>query len=74
VNFLQTIEQSSLAAQRTPEQRRKRRIKAARAIIRLQHSLAADDEVDAFLAQEEEAITAGIEAALNTSLSDVLGK
>lgn len=74
MNFLQLTDQSPLAVHRTPTQRRKRRIKAARTIIRLQHSLAADDEIDAFLAQEEEALTAGIEASLNTTLQGVLGK
>lgn len=74
MNFLQLTDQSPLSVHRTPAQRRKRRIKAARTIIRLQHSLAADDEIDAFLAQEEEALTAGIEASLNTTLQGVLGK
>lgn len=74
MNSLQTTDRAAvLAANRTPEQRRKRRIKAARAIIRLQYSLAGDDEIDAMLAEEEEAFTAGVETRLNTSLQGVLG-
>lgn len=50
----------------------KRQRKIARTIIRLKHSLRADDEIDAFLVDQRQALSSGVMPQLDTSLEDIL--
>lgn len=55
----------------SPERQAKRDAKIARTLIRLKHSLAADEEVDEFLDAQRAALTEGRILRLEVDLSDL---
>lgn len=55
----------------SPERQAKRDAKIARTLIRLKHSLAADEEVEEFLDAQRAALTEGRILRLEVDLSDL---
>lgn len=55
----------------TPERQTKHDKKIARTLIRLKHSLRADDEIEEFLEQQRAALTEGRTLRLEVDLSDL---
>lgn len=51
----------------------KRNLKIARTLIRLKHSLAADDEIEEYREQVQEALKGGVVARVTTDLQELLG-
>ena len=56
------------------ERQRKRNRKVARSLIRLKHSLEADDEIEAYLEVERDALTSGGVMRPVSELTELLGE
>ena len=56
------------------ERETKRNRKVARTLIRLRHALAADEEIEDYLAQERAALSDGVLARIDLNLKELLDK
>lgn len=52
---------------------RKRQVKIARALIRLKHSLAADEEIEAYIEEAKQNLIEGKDTEIEVTLKEITG-